>query len=99
MKKINVKNSQNIITNSAKFSSDELCISWYNQQNSNGSFLQNNTYEIVDMTAELLSQQESQDALKYLTSTDWYVVRKAETGIDYPQEVKDLRAAARLKVL
>lgn len=29
----------------------------------------------------------------------WMVVRKAETNVDYPQEVKDLRAAARLKVL
>lgn len=99
MKQINIKNSQNEITNCGKFSSNELCLAWYNQENSNGSFPQNNTYEIIDITAQLSAQQESEDAKKYLASTDYYVVRKAETGLDYPQEIKDLRAAARLKVI
>lgn len=57
------------------------------------------SHEIIDISDELLAQQESDNALKYLASTDWMVVRKAETGVDYPQEIKDLRAAARLKVL
>ena len=57
------------------------------------------SYQVTDISAQKHAQQESENALKYLASTDWMVVRKAETGMDYPQEIKDLRAAARLKVL
>ena len=39
---------------------------------------------------------KKQEALKYLTSTDWYVTRKAETGVEIPEEVSRLRAEARL---
>lgn len=57
------------------------------------------THTITDETALHQAQLESREAVAYLNSTDWMVVRKAETGVDYPQEIKDLRAAARLKVL
>ena len=43
--------------------------------------------------------QASVDALMYLAETDWYVVRKAETGKEIPQEVLDKRAAAREAVM
>ena len=33
--------------------------------------------------------------LDYLASTDWYVVRKAETDTDIPQEVLDKRVLCR----
>jgi hypothetical protein len=36
------------------------------------------------------------NAKAYLAATDWYVVRKAETGTEIPQEISDLRAQARL---
>lgn len=36
------------------------------------------------------------EALAYLASTDWYVTRKAETGVEIPEEVSRLRAEARL---
>jgi len=32
---------------------------------------------------------------QYLQDTDWYVVRKTETGKDVPQEVIDTRAMCR----
>jgi hypothetical protein len=35
----------------------------------------------------------------YLASTDWYVVRQAETGKAIPADVLELRAAARLAVV
>ncbi len=35
------------------------------------------------------------EAQAYLNSTDWYVVRFAETGVAIPQEVTDKRAEAR----
>ena len=36
------------------------------------------------------------EAQAYLLSTDWYVVRFAETGVAIPDEVKKKRAEARL---
>jgi len=35
----------------------------------------------------------------YLTETDWYIVRHAETGKAIPTEILTARAAARLKVV
>jgi hypothetical protein len=36
-------------------------------------------------------------ALQYLTSTDWYAIRLAETGIPIPEDVVLARAEAREK--
>lgn len=36
--------------------------------------------------------------LQYLASTDWYVVRKAETGEAVPQAILDARVAARIRI-
>lgn len=41
------------------------------------------------------SEQKASEARAYLASTDWYVVRRSETGEPIPQEVMDKRAAAR----
>ncbi len=142
MFKIEIKNLENILTNSAEFLNNQQCLDWLNEVKVSGAFgklerevreisegiLDNNediaksvsvreeemlggqivrfhtlpqefTHTITDVTAQKLAQQESQEALAYLASTDWVVVRKAETNVDFPQEVKDLRAAARLKVI
>lgn len=58
-------------------------------------------YEVVisDITLENQAKLDSDNALKYLAETDYLVIRKAETGVDYPQSIKDARAAARLKVV
>ncbi len=55
-----------------------------------------------EMKAEEATQAE-QDAIDteakaYLASTDWYLFREMETGVPTPQEVKDARQDARLKV-
>ena len=44
-------------------------------------------------STETLSRNES--ALHYLAKTDWYIVRKMETGIEIPKEVQIARHAAR----
>ena len=36
------------------------------------------------------------EARNYLNETDWYVSRKAETGVDIPADVLEKRAQARL---
>lgn len=141
MFKIEIKNLQDVVTNVAKFETQELCLAWLNKNKVTGTFgklerevkeiidgvLENNediaksisnreveiagnvvkvhtlpqefSHTITNITDQHLAEQESKEALAYLVSTDWMVVRKAETGVDFPQEIKDLRAAARLKVL
>ena len=41
-------------------------------------------------------EQTKAEAQTYLNSTDWYIIRFADSGIEVPQEVKDKRAEARL---
>lgn len=50
-------------------------------------------------TAQQLQAAKNREARAYLASTDWYVVRKAETGEAIPQDILDARAAARLSVV
>ncbi len=56
----------------------------------------------AEMKAEEATQAEQgaidTEARAYLASTDWYLVREMETGVPTPQEVKDARQDARLKV-
>ena len=46
-------------------------------------------------TAEELQAQANAEARAYLASTDWYVVRKAETGTEIPADILAKRQAAR----
>lgn len=65
------------------------------------TFLETNTVEEAYTADELrlLSEKEmSDDAVQYLSSTDWYITRQLETGIPVPEEITTLRAEARLKV-
>lgn len=48
-----------------------------------------------EVAAELAAHTKA-EALNYLASTDWYVTRKLETGVEIPEEVSRLRAEARL---
>ena len=50
------------------------------------------------LAADLIRQEKERtndEHLKYLQSTDWYVVRKADIGKDIPADVETKRAAAR----
>jgi len=42
--------------------------------------------------------QTNQSAREYLATTDWYVIRKLETGTDIPADVSQKRAEARASV-
>jgi len=39
------------------------------------------------------------ESLAYLASTDWYVTRQAETGVDIPQDILTARAEARVAII
>ena len=48
-----------------------------------------------DALVQLANVEYAKD---YLASTDWYIVRFMDSGVEVPQEVKDKRAEARLLV-
>ncbi len=48
--------------------------------------------------AQQAQHQANITAREYLASTDWYAVRKSETGVDIPEEILSARAAARAAV-
>ncbi|HEY9211106.1 MAG TPA: hypothetical protein VIO56_06810 [Methylotenera sp.] len=50
-------------------------------------------------SAEQVQSRTNAEARAYLLSTDWYVVRFAETGVEIPAEVAAARQAARDSVL
>ena len=50
----------------------------------------------IAANAQALVNSES---LAYLASTDWYVTRQAETGVDIPQDILTARAEARVAII
>ena len=52
-----------------------------------------NTPEPADIILQSLKYKET--ALAYLSATDWYVTRFAETGKEIPAEIREKRAATR----
>ena len=65
-------------------------------------WLKDNTPE-PEFTDEELAQQEQDkvnaEALKYLESTDWYVTRFIDTGVEIPELVKIAREEARARIV
>lgn len=65
-------------------------------------WLKDNTPE-PEFTDEELAQQEQDkvnaEALKYLESTDWYVTRFMDTGVEIPELVKSAREEARARIV
>ncbi len=57
------------------------------------------TIEQVDITAQVAQEQTNQQALAYLESTDWMVIRAAEGGPAVPTEVTTARTAARASII
>lgn len=52
----------------------------------------------IEKQKELLISAKKLEANKLLQPTDWYVTRKAETGVAIPQDVVDARAAIKADV-
>lgn len=50
------------------------------------------------MVAAAAQQKKNTESQAYLDSTDWYVVRFAETGVAIPADITTARAAARASV-
>lgn len=56
------------------------------------------TVEITDITAEVEQQRINIEALQYLASTDWLIVREVETQVVCSADIKLERAAARSRI-
>ena len=57
------------------------------------------TVEIEDITAQVEQEKINADALAYLASTDWMIIREIDAGIVCPADVKLARADARAKIV
>jgi|GEM_PF-2145880 hypothetical protein len=58
-------------------------------------------YEVVieDISAQIAQEEVNKEALEFLASTDWMIVREMETGVACPAEIKQQRAAARARIV
>lgn len=57
------------------------------------------TVEIEDISAQVAQQEINAEALAYLASTDWLIIREVDAGVPCPAEIKAERAAARARVV
>ena len=57
------------------------------------------TIEIIDITAQVEQEKTNAEALAYLASTDWMVIREMDSGVVCPADIKAARAAARAKIV
>lgn len=59
-------------------------------------------YDFSQVSSDYMAAAASKSTIakdeKYLSDTDWYATRYAETGVAIPDEVKAARAAARLEI-
>lgn len=55
--------------------------------------------EQVDITVQVEQERINAEALAYLASTDWYVIREMEGGVTCPSEIKTARADARVRIV
>ena len=51
--------------------------------------------QVSRVTPEQLQAAKNAEARAYLASTDWYVIRKTETGVEIPADILAARQAAR----
>ena len=88
------------LLNRADFNTSEEAQIWLQQIEQSQKFGEASSYdiEIIDMSQELSDEYEMKISQKYLSDTDWYIVREMDSGEPCPQEIKIARAAARLKL-
>jgi hypothetical protein len=57
------------------------------------------TIEITDISQQIEQERINNEALAYLASTDWLIIREMDSGLACPAEIKDLRQAAREAII
>lgn len=51
--------------------------------------------QVDERDAKLKQEEVNREARAYLASTDWYITRRTEIGIEVPKEILEKREAAR----
>lgn len=57
------------------------------------------TISIEDITAQVAQEAINAEALAYLASTDWLIIREVDAGVPCPEDIKQKRAEARAKIV
>ena len=84
------------------FNSSAECERWLNEEKSRPYWKHDFKCVIEDLSNQGIVSQaqiDSNKAIMFLNATDWYVIRQIETGVEMPEEIKQQRAEARLKVI
>jgi replicative superfamily II helicase len=97
MKRLSVKFQDQVI-DQTQGPDDELAL-WLEGNLAVGKYPEGYEVEYQDISAEVIQQQINQDALNYLASTDWLIIREVDEGTPCPLEVKTERAAARARII
>lgn len=99
--KLIIKRADNSVYWTEHFNSQAECDKWLLEEKTRPYWDNSFIEEIVVISDPQPTQQEldSQEALKYLAQTDWYIIREMDSGVPCPAEIKTLRAQARSKVL
>lgn len=96
MKKVTVSTSSDtfswIVEDSEAWIQEGISKNWWG---SPGEF----QVEIEDITAQLAQEAINAEALTYLASTDWLIIREVDAGTPCPAEIKADRAAARARIV
>jgi hypothetical protein len=98
--KLTIKNPDNSVYWVEHFKTEAEKNKWLAEEQTRPYWNPSFTTEVEVLTNPTPTQQEidQQEALKYLASTDWYIIREMDSGVPCPAEIKQLRQAARLKV-
>lgn len=54
--------------------------------------------QIEDISIQIEQEKQKEAAKKLLAETDWLVIRQLDSGVPMPEEIKQARAEARLKL-
>jgi hypothetical protein len=95
MKKLLVKFNEEIIAQT-QGSDDELAI-WL--AGDSFKYPEGYTVEYIDISAQIEQERVNAEALKYLSDTDWLIIREVDSAIECPLQVKQLRAEARARIV
>lgn len=98
MKRVIIRNLEGVQTHGAEMEAPE---SWIESCVSQGVWgkVEEYTIEVQDITAEVEQERINREALEYLASTDWMVLRAADGGKSVPEEIKQARAEARARIV
>jgi hypothetical protein len=78
---------------------DEEGFVWTDQEVVCGQIEKDGVFTTPKPTKANAQAEINQENLAYLDSTDWYVIRNADSGEAVPIEISEARAAARLLIV